>query len=61
MQKAFPYGEGGTPTGVTEEEITSPAPYGGTLPKGEGISTTSETCKCLMHLFGFAPGVLLKS
>ena len=36
FDKAFPFGEGGTAIAVTEE-VTSPAPYGGTLPKGEGL------------------------
>ena len=45
--KAFPFGEGGTAIAVTEEGRpygatapfgrTSPAPCGGTLPKGEGL------------------------
>ena len=45
--KAFPSGEGGTAQAVTDDGRpsgatvpyghTSPAPFGGTLPKGEGI------------------------
>ena len=53
--KAFPFGEGGTAEAVTEEGrqrrqcplgTTSPAPFGSTLPKGEGMYQNFTLADC---------------
>ena len=59
--KAFPSGEGGMPKGMTKEVKTSPALFGGTLPKGEGLRAIKHNLNPSYYPSRFSYGRLQKS